>query len=53
MTNPAKMDPRRVVEIIPVNANPRRKNVATMSCTPVPTEAQNKTGKSGKRNTSP
>jgi hypothetical protein len=53
MTIPARMDPRLVVEMRPVNANPRRRKVATMSCTPVPTAAQKKTGKSGKRKTSP
>jgi hypothetical protein len=53
MTIPARMDPRLVVEMRPVNANPRRRKVARMSCTPVPTAAQKRTGFSGKRNTSP
>lgn len=42
-----------MVEIIFVNAKMSRENVATFSCAPVPTAEQKRTGKSGKRKTSP
>jgi hypothetical protein len=52
-TTPARMDPLRVVEIIPVNAKPKWKNVNTINWFPIPTQAQKNAGYCGNRKTSP
>jgi|AntRauTorckE5430_2_1112549.scaffolds.fasta_scaffold02528_2 hypothetical protein len=53
MTAHAKIDPRLVVETLPVKAKSKTMKLVTISCVPVPTAAQNKVGFSGILKTSP
>jgi hypothetical protein len=53
MTVHAKIDPRLVVETLPVNAKSRTMKTVTKSCVPTPTAAQKSVGFLGCLNTSP